>query len=54
MKEKMEKITLEIKKNLFVVLMIAVPLVIVSVLFGQREHVDRTFYPKGARMPPLL
>lgn len=48
MKEKMKKITLEItleiKKILFVVLMIAVPLVIVSVLFGQREHVDRTFY----------
>ena len=44
MKEKMKKITLEIKKILFMVLMIAMPLAIVSVLFGQREHVDRTFY----------
>ena len=44
MKEEMKKITLEIKKFLFVVLMLAVPLVFVDVLFGQREHVDHTFY----------
>lgn len=37
MKEKMKKITLEIKKILFVVLMIAVPLVIIDVFLRSKR-----------------
>lgn len=34
----------KIKRVLWAFLVIVMPLVIISVLFGQREHVDRTFY----------
>ena len=39
-----EKIKSEIQKILFIFFVLVLPLIIVDVLFGQREHVDRTFY----------
>lgn len=44
MKEIKEKIKSEIQKILFIFFVLVLPLIIVDVLFGQREHIDRTFY----------
>lgn len=39
-----EKIKSAIENVLFILFVLVVPLVFSDVLFGQREHVDRTFY----------